>query len=484
MRNLSKHRLLPNGNPKGRPSLVRKILQSGKNIFFILVLGSSLGTTKLSASSTNTFTNTTLPFRSGSPLYVSTNIWTLERAVRFALTNSPDVFIAAQRIRQARALLRQANSALWPTVQFETDYMRSDNPVMTFSWTLNQRSFSPQLMGNLNNPDEVDNLGIRGIISYPLYAGGRITAMRRASRQGVRATEENLRAVRNQLAFEVARAYYTVLKAAAFVDAAQAAVRAYESNVQVARHHYETGTLVRADLLDVEVRLAEAKEQLLRARNARELTIRGLANLLGLEPQVIQVSTNLPDLPIPPEDMPIQRPELEALQHQVEAAKEMVRAARSGYFPEIGVFGSVNHNRGWETGGEGTSWMAGIQLRWKVWDGFLTRGKVQEAAARLEQLEEQLRKVRLGIQLEVAQARLNLKQATERVQVSRKAVQQAEESVRLIRVRFAQGLAITTQLINAETALTASRVRLAEAQADRRIAIVALRKALGLPVYP
>ena len=128
--------------------------------------------------------------------------------------------------------------------------------------------------------------------------------------------------------------------------------------------------------------------------------------------------------------------------------------------------------------------MAGIQLRWKVWDGFLTHGKVQEAIARLEQLVEQLRKVRLGIELEVAQARLNLKQATERVRVSQKAVQQAEESVRLTRVRFAQGLAITTQLINAETALTASRVRLAEAQADRRIAIVALRKALGLPVFP
>jgi outer membrane protein TolC len=43
---------------------------------------------------------------------------------------------------------------------------------------------------------------------------------------------------------------------------------------------------------------------------------------------------------------------------------------------------------------------------------------------------------------------------------------------------------LSTQLINAETALTAARVRRAEAGADRRIAAAALRQALGLPQIP
>ncbi|HRZ39207.1 MAG TPA: TolC family protein, partial [Candidatus Paceibacterota bacterium] len=49
------------------------------------------------------------------------------------------------------------------------------------------------------------------------------------------------------------------------------------------------------------------------------------------------------------------------------------------------------------------------------------------------------------------------------------------------RARFEQGLCLASQLLDAETARTSARVRPAEAEADRRIAIAALRKALGLP---
>ena len=65
--------------------------------------------------------------------------------------------------------------------------------------------------------------------------------------------------------------------------------------------------------------------------------------------------------------------------------------------------------------------------------------------------------------------------------MSSKAVEQAEESAGLTRNRFEQGLALSTQLIDSESALVAARVRRAEAEADRRIAIAALRKALALP---
>ena len=85
------------------------------------------------------------------------------------------------------------------------------------------------------------------------------------------------------------------------------------------------------------------------------------------------------------------------------------------------------------------------------------------------------------LDLEVEQARLDLKAADERLEVSGKAVEQAEESAGLTRNRFEQGLALSTQLIDSESALVAARVRRAEAEADRRIAIAALRKALALP---
>jgi outer membrane protein TolC len=99
----------------------------------------------------------------------------------------------------------------------------------------------------------------------------------------------------------------------------------------------------------------------------------------------------------------------------------------------------------------------------------------------VKELREQARKVRLGIQLEVQRAELQLAESNERLTVTQETVRKAEESVRLTRARFEQGLALSTQLIDAETALTAARVRRAEAESDRRVAIAALRKAAGLP---
>jgi outer membrane protein TolC len=144
----------------------------------------------------------------------------------------------------------------------------------------------------------------------------------------------------------------------------------------------------------------------------------------------------------------------------------------------------VDYDRGWRAEGDGRSYTAGVMLQWNLWDGRLTRGKVQEAQAALETARENDRKLRLGLALEAEQARLNLAEANERLRVTETAVAQAEESVALTRARFEQGLALATQLIDAETALTAARVRRAEALADQRIAIAALRKALGFSQLP
>jgi outer membrane protein TolC len=116
-----------------------------------------------------------------------------------------------------------------------------------------------------------------------------------------------------------------------------------------------------------------------------------------------------------------------------------------------------------------------------LWDGFSTRARIRLAAANLESAHENERKLRLAIEFEVQQARLDVNAAAERLTVSATSVEQAAESADLTRKRFEQGLALATQLIDSETALVAARVRRAEAESDQRIAIAALRKALALP---
>jgi outer membrane protein len=405
--------------------------------------------------------------------------WTLEQALDFALTNSPDVRLAQQRIKAARAGLEQADSAFWPRLQFQSSYTRTDNPMMVFGSILNQRSYEPSL--NFNDVPDVDDLNVRGLATMPLYAGGRSAANRAASKAGTEAAEEDARAVRNTLAFEVTRTFYTVLKTRRFIQAAEMAVRAYETNLAIAQKRFEAGSLLKSDVLDVEVRLAQARDALVRARNARTLSERAFRNVLGIEQGDVMPADTAPAA-IPPDSNDVSlRPELAAARQHEQAAQAQVRGAKSGYLPRVNAFGSLDYDYGWKTGGDGSSYTAGVMFQWDIWDGRLTRGRIREADANLESAREAQRKLRLALNFEVEQARLDWQQAVERLAVTEKSVAQAAESVELTRVRFEQGLALATQLFDAETALTAARVRRAEAEADERIAVAALRKALYLP---
>jgi outer membrane protein len=417
-------------------------------------------------------------FALGATPVLATEPWTLDRAIRHAETNSPDARIAQHRIAAARAGLQQANAAFWPQLQLQSGYTRSDNPMNVFGFALNQRSFSSSL--DFNDVPHADNLNVRGLVTVPLYNGGRNLAGREAAQANTEAARQQAEAVRNTLTFEVARAFHTILKTREFIRATEAAVDSFESNLAIATNRFEAGTILKTELLDVEVRLAQAREDLVRARNAHALAQRALRNLLGLEQGELIIADVPPEIDPPEHFHFMTRPELEATRDQQRVAEAEVRRAKGGFLPRVNAFGSVDYDRGWKFDGDGKSYTVGVLAQWDLWDGRRTRAQVNEAQAHLEAAREEERRVRLAIDLEVEQARLQLKDAIERLAVTERVVQLAEESVQLTRARFEQGLAIATQLIDAETALTAARVRRAESEADRRIAIAALRKGLGL----
>jgi outer membrane protein len=405
--------------------------------------------------------------------------WTLERSLDYALAHNPDARIARQRMAAAQAGLEQAGSAFWPRLQVQSSYTRTDNPMLTFGTILNQRSFSTSL--DFNDVPDVDDLNARGIVTVPLYAGGRNVAGRQAAQANTQAAKQESAAVRNALGFEVVRAFETVLKTRQFIRATEAAVHSFEGNLTVAHKRLDGGTLLKSDVLDVEVRLAQAREDLVGARNANALAQRALRDLLGIEEGEFIVADTAPAVSVPPPADVSKRPELVAARERERAAQAQVRSAKSGYQPRVNAFGSLDYDYGWVTGGDGKSYTAGVMLQWDLWDGFSTRSKAREATANLASAHEEQRKLRLALAFEAERARLDLQAADERLAFSSKTVEQAEESAKLTRKRFEQGLALSTQLIDSETALVSARVRRAEAESDKRIAVAALRKALAFP---
>ena len=412
--------------------------------------------------------------------------WTLDRAVETALKNSPDARIARQRSEGAQAVIEQARAAWYPQLSLQGRYTDTNSPMMAFGSILNQRAFNFAL--DFNHPGQVDDLNATGTVAYNLYSGGRASAGLSGAKSGALAAEADLRSAQQQLGRDVVKAYLSIRKAREAVGAIEAGVKAYEAAVTAARARFDAGQMLKADLLSLEVQLAQTQENLSAARHGAALAERAFRFVLGLDAsaEVVELAADDPavaGLAMPDTGDFSQRPELTGLRERIRAAEAMVRAARGGRLPTVNAFASYQYDQGWQLDHHGDSWMAGVSVDLNVFDGGQTSGKIRQARAELAQVKEMLRKTTLGIGLEVEQARLANEDAVERLTVSARAVEQADESAMLTRARFEKGAVLIADLIGVESRLIEARMRHAVAAADERIALAELRCALGLPLF-
>ncbi|WP_221031274.1 TolC family protein [Actomonas aquatica] len=420
-----------------------------------------------------------------------TSPWTLRAALTEARDHSPEAAIAAARLDRAQAMVDQSGAASLPQVTLSAGYTQTNNPMMAFGSILNQGAFTPAI--DFNAPGQVDNLNLTGMVAYSLYSGGRTASTQAAARAGATASAHDRDATFARLDAAVATAYFNIRQAREAIAALDAAIATYEESLRIARLRFEAGELLKSELLNLEVRLAQTREQHLAARQQATLAERHFLYLLGHPPlagQPVALATDDPAVtalsaPAATSTASIeQRPELHALASRREAAAASLDAAASGRRPSVNAFASYQFDKGWRLDGDGDSWMAGLQAQWSVFDGKATTGKIRAARADLTETEAAQRQLELGLQLELEQARLAHRFATEQLDVTATLVTQAEEAARISRERFEAGALLSTELIGAETRLTEARVRRAVATAAERIAAVQLRRAAGLPILP
>jgi len=414
----------------------------------------------------------------------SSRSWTVVEAVQYALCHSPDAKITLHRIDAARAAVREARSAFYPQIGLQAEYGGTDNPMYSFGNILNHGTFSNTI--DFNDPGVTDNLQLKAGLGYRLYNGGRDKAGLRAAKAGRMAEEEQRNAVLNALADQVVRSFYTIIQAEETLAARKAAIRAIDGSLAVARARYNAGDLLKADLLDIEVRRSAAHEQLIQANHGLELAQRGFLNLLGLQSGAVVIDTAQHFPQQVPEDLSgSARPELKRMDAMIAAAEEQLNRAKGGFLPTADLFASYQLDQGFTHDGEqGDSWMAGVRVNYNLYEGDRTRAAVARAEADLARLREMRHKLVLGIGLEIEQARLALQQAEERLKVTDNQVRLATESARLFQERFKEGVILASSLLDAERRLTEARVHASLAKAARLIAIADLRKAVGTPQFP
>lgn len=409
---------------------------------------------------------------------------TLEEAVLASLENSPTLQAAASRVDAAQAMLRQAKSYYYPSIGLSAKYGITDNAPQAFMMELNQRKLNMQDPSfDPNNPDATDNL--RGSIGaqWRIFDRQR-DAGKHMAQFGTEARQEALSAARNQLVYEVTRGFYGVLQAKAFEAVQAESVESIEESHRIAQERYDAGSAVKTDVLNLETQLAQARENLIKARNGKQLAIAALNAAIG-EDRVTAENIESPEaaMDAPPTEEPDpkafeNRPELRAAVLMRQIKEQNLKKAKGGYTPTVSAFASYDADSDVSSGFE-ESYMAGVAAEINIFDGFRTRAAVASAQAELEEARADEAKARLNLKLDLTQATLGMREAWERLEVTQKSLETAQEAQRIVREQYELGAADIAILLQTQVGVTAMQTRNAAAQYDYLIAQSNLKRAKG-----
>lgn len=425
----------------------------------------------------------------------------LDEAVARALTESEEIAVARAQLSQANAQVTQATASGLPQVATALTYNRAvrtifdDLAAPTGADTNDiplayDESRTPRerydTMSELLMEDFMAGLfaglpfGRRNTyialfqVSQPLFAGGRITGQRRLAKHLETAAADQLEETEAELILSVRMAYLNALLARRLHDVAVQSRRTAEDHLGQVAAFRQAGTASEFDLLRARVDLANREPFVVQTENAAHvaaLELRRLINVPAAQPLLLTSEFSAEPVTVDEdllhrlmEDRPVLR-----AQREVVAAREAgVNIARSAWFPTVALQGNLGFQAypanpapprlsEWRK-----DWNVALAFTWTPFDGFRTRGRIQEAQAQLRLAHLEEAQLREALDLELSAALAEYRNARAQIRARGETVRVAERTLELAEVRFANGL--STQLEVSDAALLLDQARFNEAQ--------------------
>jgi outer membrane protein TolC len=417
----------------------------------------------------------------GSLVSLPADAENLEDAWQTAMNQDFSLQASRDQVDAASEDLAAARSARLPNVSASAGITRfNEAPAFDFSGAGVPATLP--LFGN-------ENMEMAGAnVTLPLFAGGSINRGIDAAAAALNAQTAQADATAQQVKLDVARHYINVLRARRALDVADSTVKSLSAHVADVEDMFESGAVARNDLLSAAVSLADSEQRRLQARNALDLANAAYNRALGRDLGApVNLDENLPEVDSQLDLNSLEtltrtavtsRPELGQYEAAADALRSRSEATRGKTRPQLALTGGYTSLQN-EFLNRDDYWMVGIGVEWNLFDGGQTRRKADAMAYRAQALERERANLESWIALEVRQAWLRLQETRERERLAERAVEQAEENLRVVRDRYRNGEGTNTEVLDAEMLRALSHSNFDNAHYDARLALYELARGAG-----
>jgi outer membrane protein TolC len=420
-----------------------------------------------------------------TPAQDSTEKLTLSQTIEAAIKANLRLQQSRDEVEAAQANKKAQTTEFFPTLNAQYGYIRRDKPT---SQALGVPGTG--VSNVLINPKDEYNF----VTSFrqPIFTGFALINRYKIASMGLDVAEYLEKITRQDVILDAKNAYFSVLKTQKLVDVARDTVRQIAAQKDVAENMYQVGMSPLNDLLQSQVQLANAKQRLITAQNAVEIAKSQFNTLLRRPVNAPVTITDI--LNYTPFEYDVDyclaqaeenRLEIEVADLEVQIAEKDYRLSQRDYYPSVDLTGSWSR-RGtdWDVdGGEGIGdkqfWDIRATATWNFWEWGRTTYGVREKLSRLSQSKSRKDEILDNIKLEVKESYLRTIESENNIVTIEKAIEQANENLRITEERFKEQVSTSTDVLVAQTLLTDTMTNYYNALYDFKIAKAVLYRAIG-----
>lgn len=408
---------------------------------------------------------------------------TLAQALELARRNNRELQVSLLQLQRSQYAVREAQAALLPNFDVNASVTRQQSASGQLSTELRQ-----QQTGISANQDE-PSTGLNGQaqLSYNLYTSGSRQAVIRQAEEQARFQELDVERQSEVIRLNVSTDYYNLQQADETVRINTAAVTNAQASLRDAQALEQAGVGTRFSVLQSQVNLANAQQDLTNSRAQQQIARRQLVNRLNLSQSVNVVAADpvrLAGLWNQTLEQSIilafqNRPELQQQLAQRNIFEQQRRGALAQIGPQVSLVANYNLlDQFNDSVGVTDGYSVGVQANWRLFDGGAARARANQQRSNIAIAETQFAQQRDQTRFEVEQAYSNLQSNLQNVNTATGALEQARESLRLARLRFQAGVGTQTEVIDAETALTRAEGNRVQAILDYNRALASLQRSV------
>jgi len=391
----------------------------------------------------------------------------IDEAVLIALRENRDVLLKVEELKKAKLKIKEAKASLFPTLD------------LAGGWTFMKEYYAKDLSSN----------SIQTTLKQYLYRGGKTINTIEQNEYKTAVAQALLDKTKLDTILSVQKAFYTLLLAKDFTSLNKTIVENTKEHIKVVRARYGSGQASESDILKIKESLSNVEEAYEASLNQVKSSEALLKDLLYLADDIklkLAGEFNYTAQEFAYEEAYLaatkKRPEIRQYDFQEQADIKAVEIAKADGRPSIYASGDY-YSRSHVTAATAKNWndyeVIGITFNWPIFDGWLTKAKVEQAIVDLKETQLNKQKIVRDIALEVKNAYLNLKNSLSRIKSVQADLDFYKDTLSAAEEKYKEGIASSLDLEDISLGYQVTLFNQKQAIYDYILAKASLEKAMG-----